>query len=427
MTTQLKDLLQNRKSKIDELKAIAENPAAGGDLSEAQNDRFLELRKSVEAIDARIERQRYLDEIDRRSAGANVAGDNLAEQFSKFSIRKAILSCIPGSNVDAGLEREVSQELGRRSRKQTAGFFVPSIVFQKRIMSKGTGAAGGYLVGTDHSSEAIDILRPKLITQQLGATVLSDLVGDLEIPRLGTGATAEWVNDNSAFSGTDQVIEQVGIAPKHVGNIVEYSRSLFLEATPTIEEFLRNDLSLKIAEAIDKAALTGNGTNEPQGIINHSTIPTVEMGENGAALTYAKVLDLLASIEGYNASATAWVMSPAVAAQLRQTKRDAQATDSRNVVLEPEAISFLGYPYVVTGLIPLRTKGTSTNKCSSLILGNWADLLIGYWGALEVLVNPFESTAFSKGNIQIRLIQSCDIAIRQPNSFARIIDAKVLS
>ena len=63
------------------------------------------------------------------------------------------------------------------------------------------------------------------------------------------------------------------------------------------------------------------------------------------------------------------------------------------------------------------TKGSGTGL-SALIYGNWADLLIGYWSAFDVLVNPYESTAYAKGNVQVGAMLTCDIAVRYPESFA---------
>ena len=63
------------------------------------------------------------------------------------------------------------------------------------------------------------------------------------------------------------------------------------------------------------------------------------------------------------------------------------------------------------------TKGSGTNL-SALIYGNWADLLIGYWSAFDLLVNPFEATAYPKGNVSVRAMLTCDVAVRYAESFS---------
>ena len=66
------------------------------------------------------------------------------------------------------------------------------------------------------------------------------------------------------------------------------------------------------------------------------------------------------------------------------------------------------------------TKGTGTNL-SAVIYGNFADLLIGLYGTLEILVDPY--TDFAKGTTGVRALQSIDIAVRHAESFAAMKDA----
>jgi hypothetical protein len=81
-----------------------------------------------------------------------------------------------------------------------------------------------------------------------------------------------------------------------------------------------------------------------------------------------------------------------------------------------------GFPAASTNLVPSNlAKGTGTDL-SALIFGNFADLLLGYWSELDVLVNPYESTAYSKGNVQVRGMVTMDVDVRHPESFAAITD-----
>ena len=66
-------------------------------------------------------------------------------------------------------------------------------------------------------------------------------------------------------------------------------------------------------------------------------------------------------------------------------------------------------------------KGTSGAICSAAIFGNWADLLIGMWGGLDLQVNPFSLD--TKGAVRIVAFQDIDIAVRHVESFSAIQDA----
>ena len=67
-----------------------------------------------------------------------------------------------------------------------------------------------------------------------------------------------------------------------------------------------------------------------------------------------------------------------------------------------------------------RTKGTGTDL-STLIFGNWSDLLIGQWGGIDIVVD--DVTEAAKGNVRIIAHSEWDIAVRHAQSFAVITDA----
>ena len=79
-----------------------------------------------------------------------------------------------------------------------------------------------------------------------------------------------------------------------------------------------------------------------------------------------------------------------------------------------------GRRFEVSNNVPSNlTKGTGTNL-SAVIYGNFADLLIGMFGQLEILVDPY--TDFAKGTVVVRALQSIDIAVRHAESFAAMQD-----
>ena len=80
-----------------------------------------------------------------------------------------------------------------------------------------------------------------------------------------------------------------------------------------------------------------------------------------------------------------------------------------------------GWRFEVSNNVPSNlTKGSGTGL-SALIYGNFSDLLIGMFGQLEILVDPY--TDFAKGTVGVRALQSIDIAVRHAESFAAMQDA----
>jgi HK97 family phage major capsid protein len=426
----LKDLLEKRGRLVAEMRDLSDKPAGdGGDLSDDQARRFDELKAEIEALEARIERRRALDEAERRMSGEPVNGtgdDRLDGAIAEFSLRRAILSQVPGHTEDCGRERELAAEIARRSGRPFEGVAVPIAVFRERVEQRvvttaaPAGGPGSNIIATDHlGGQFIDILRAALRVRGLGATVLSGLTGNVDIPRLKASATSGWVAENAAINASDAEFDKVTLAPKHAGAIVEFSRNMLMQSSPDIEQLLRRDFAAILAEAVDTVAINGGGTNEPDGILQTTGIGSVAIGTNGGPITWDAVVDLIAEVEIDNAMGTAFLTNPKVVKSARKTAK-VTSTDSVMIMERPNQLA--GFPAASTNLVPSNlAKGTGTDL-SALIFGNFADLLLGYWSELDVLVNPYESTAYSKGNVQVRGMVTMDVDVRHPESFAAITD-----
>jgi len=194
---------------------------------------------------------------------------------------------------------------------------------------------------------------------------------------------------------------------------------MLLQSSPDIEQLVRRDFAQVLAAAIDSAAINGGGSNMPVGILATSGIGDVPGGANGLAPSYANLSALIASVATANALGAnmAFLTNSKVAAKLRTTLKSTTDTSSNFIITERDTL--LGYPLAETNLVPSNlVKGTSGTTCSALIFGNFSDLLLGYWSELDILTNPFESAAFSKGNVQVRAMSTVDVALRHPQSFA---------
>ena len=417
-----RSLLASRAAIVTEMRSIHDQHADGALPADAEA-RFTVLKSDLAAIDQRIDRQAMLDDADRRTAGTPVAsGDSRFDaEVRSFSLVRALGGAAGLPGVDAGREREISAEVARRSCRSFQGIAVPMAVFEKRVFTttNPAGGPGGSLIQTDVRGDlTINQLLAAVIVRQLGATVLTDLVGNVSIPRIKASPTVAWVAENAALTATDPQIDAVTLSPKHAGSLTEISRNMLMQvASPGVEGLLRQTMAQQLALALDGAAIAGTGaSNQPTGILNQSGIGSIAIGTNGGALTYAAVADLQGAVADH-----AEMGSVAYLGNTKVRRAAAKLTDSQNRPLGLPVI-FQGQPTAWTNLVPSTgTKGTGTNL-SSLLYGNWSDLLIGLWSDLDVLVNLFESAAYSKGNVQVRAMMTCDIAVRHPQSFAVITD-----
>ena len=426
----LHELQEARNTAVVAMRALADlADTEKRDLTADEDKKFGDLKTEVADLDKKIGRAQTLAEAER-SAPAIVhgrLGDGAFEERARdFSVVKAIRAALPrdvgGGDVDAGFEREISQEVARRSGRTFQGIPVPDQIFLQEQRTLLAGSSAADLIPNTHRADLfIDRLRSALITQRLGATVLDGLVGTVDIPRQTGSSSAQWVAEDGSLTETDATVDDVTLSPKTVGAMTSYSRRTLLNASPSIEQIVRNDLAAVIAQAIDGKAVAGDGTsNTPTGILSTSGIGDVAIGTNGGAPTWQSVLDLIAALETADAEGRAFLTNPKAVKKMRGTVR-VSSTDSRMIQEAPDNLA--GYPLASTNLVPSDLdKGTSTGVCSALIFGNFADLLIGYWTGVDILLNPYETTAYAKGRVIVRAMRDVDVQVRHAESFAAIQD-----
>lgn len=429
-----RQLLERRAGLVAQLRAMQDeaDSASNGAMTPEQMAAFEALKTALADLEAAMTRRALIEEAERRAAGMPVGGTGdrrLDTEIRAFSLVRAIAHGA-GLQVDAGREIEISQEVARRSGRTFQGLAIPLAVLRRSVEQRvitttaPSGIPGGSLIQTTLDGEAyIDLLRAALTIRKLGARYITGLTGNIDIPRLAQTASAGWVAENSPLTESDEGFNKVSLRPHHAGALVEVSRNMLQQTVaPGIEDLVRADLAAGLARVLDAAAISGTGmVNDPIGILNTAGTGSVAIGTNGGGLTWASVLALVESIEVGNVSddARGFLGNPKVKASAMLTPKVAGVALGF-IMDEPKMMA--GYDYANTNLVPANgTKGTGSDL-STLIYGNWSDLLIGVWSELDVLVNPYESVAYSKGNVQIRAMMTVDVQLRHPASFAAITD-----
>jgi HK97 family phage major capsid protein len=266
-----------------------------------------------------------------------------------------------------------------------------------------------------------------MAVRRLGARVLDNLTGNVAIPALTASASMFWVAENSAITASDPQFGSVQLTPKHAGCLTEISRNMILQSSPAIEELLRSDFAQLLARGLDAVAVKGGGTNEPTGILSASGVAeVVGAGGNGLAPSWANVIALINAVAANNVDndgTVGFVTNTKVTGKLATVLKSTADTSSNYIMASPGDTTLAGFPLAQTNLVPSNlVKGSSGAVCSALIYGKFSDLLIGYWSAFDLLVNPYESTAYSKGNVQVRGMMTVDVALRHTESFAKQAD-----
>ena len=408
----------------------------GRNLTADEEKRYADLISEADSIQGRIDREKELQQReaqmlqpDRRGVRpVPMADPNIGmnpQEIRQYSLVKAINAAATGDWRNARLELEASEAVAKRMGITPQGLFVPYdwMAGEQRDVVKGTATAGGHTVATNLLAQNfIDLLRNRMVLQQAGITVLSGLVGDVAIPRQTGGATAYWVAESGAPTESLQAFDQVTMNPKTLGAFTDMSRRLLKQSSLDVEAFVRTDLATIAGLEIDRAGLHGLGSsNQPTGIAATAGIGSVAGGTNGLAPTRTHLVGLETEVAQDNADVgnLAYVTNTRVRGKLKLTE---VASSTGIWTWQDGPTPLNGYRALVSNQVSSAlTKGTSTGVCSAIFFGNWRDLLMGMWGGLDLLVDPY--TISTTGTVRVVVLQDVDIAVRQPASFSAMLDA----
>jgi len=361
----------------------------------------------------------------------------------RYSLSAAMQAVNTGdwSSREAGFAREISQEVERTGVKRTSerSFLVPYTEIFKTRASYNTGAAGtgGNLVATDLlQDEFVYAFDNAVKAVGMGVQVLPGLVGDVAIPRQSSKSTVYWLaNETTAITQSESQFDQLTLQPKNAAVLSKYTRQTLLQATPGIDEFIRKDLSDRIAVGVDAGIINGSGSSgQMTGVLNQSGIGNVAMGTNGAALTLEALIDLEKEVLIDNAAGDrmGYLVNAKTLADLKSLRAGGSASGDGAFLwnVDPSGIGrggtpgvINGYPIEVTNNVPSNlTKGSSSSVCSAVVFGNWESGILGVWGTGLEIEMGLESDDFAKALQSVRAITTVDFGVRSASAFSAILD-----
>ena len=344
----------------------------------------------------------------------------------KYSLLRAINQLGDRRPID-GYEAECSQEIGRRSGRKSRGFFMP-LALSMRADRKASEqrvfdtTAGASLIPTILATgRLIDALRAVPVISKLGAQVISDVVGELDIPRMTSNHTYSWAGESAVGSESTPSDDVVSLRAKTLNVWYRVTRRMRNQTSVDIENKLRMNATMMMALGIDGTAIGGSGSgNVPLGLLNNTSIPTVALGTNGAAPTWASMVALESNINDANAQAQnmAYLTSQVGRGKLKTVTRVNNAQVGDFLWRDDNTIN--GYQAVSTTLMPKTlSKGSTSGTLTGMLYGNFASLIIALWGNVDVIVDPYTQVA---GDLKVTMLQDADFNVEHPESFSKIVD-----
>lgn len=433
-----------QKTKIREMASAAH--VSGEEVAD-----ILTSERSFEEIREELlnRREKYLAELAKKPAKPAAEARAVIDEGDKAKIRQkydfakvlryyAEVAESKFSSIDIGFEREVSDELKAKTGRAVQGILLPDFVGNRAAANPsdgaltlgtpaydtdtaaggitGIGGAGKNLIETLLlSGQFIDALVATLVLrEQLGAEVLTGLVGNIAIPK-GGSISGGWVAEGSNAAKKNPTFGQITATPHTYGAYVDITRKLLLQSSVNVQAKVLEWLMYACAAGIETAAFQGAGTNgAPTGLC------TALAGTAWSnAPTFDKIVDLIAATKTANSykPSMKFVGNAGVWAKLAKTRDYEVLTDGATA---PKNVGAIGGS--------VRLLDTATNKVigrdfveanlmpdAKLLFGDFTQLSVCLWSGTDIIVDPYAND--TNGGLRLVALQDSDILIKRPESF----------
>ncbi len=382
-------------------------------LSADETAAFDKLKGEIQGLEAQEQRAQFLEDAERRSLG-QPADKQRAAMEGAVNVTDAIRAQIEQRAVTGALA-EFQQEAKRNGiEAQHGGVLIPASVFEQRATMT-TTANAAIAPDDNRPDQFIGLLRNSTIVRSLGARVLSGLRGDVVIPKATSASTAYWLNEGDPLTESNPAYTSIRMEPKHVGALTAFSRQLALQSNPAIEQLLRDDIAAVIGLAVDKALIHGTAAaKQPVGILNVSGVQTASL----ATLDWPAVLAVFEKLALVNITPNAMLTHAKVATKLGATLKS--TTAGAEYILQGGTVN--GLAAHVTNQLDAKAGSPAKGR---MIVGDFSEMVIGEWGATEVLANPYAAGYYEKGDVQLRILHTMDAVVRRPEAFVVVEDLAI--
>ena len=395
-------------------------------------EREQELKKKP-AMPPDEKRKAVFDEGDK---------DKIRKQYNFVKVLRYLANSASGErpDVDIGFEREISDELATKTGRAVQGILLPDFVRSAANVSdggltlgtpaydtdtgsggiSGIGGAGKNLVATLLlAGRFIDALVVALVLrEQLGAEVLTGLVGNIAIPK-GGSISGGWISqEGDNASKKNPTFGQITATPHTYGAYVDITRKLLIQSSLDVQAKVLEWLMYACANGLETAAFQGTGSSgQPTGLCT-----ALNSGATAWSNTpsFDKLINLIAATKTANSyrPSMKFVGNTGVWAALAKTRDFEILTDGANTPKNVAAIGgsvrlldtatdrVIGRQFVEANLMP----------SAKLLFGDFTQLTVCLWSGTDIVVDPYAND--TNGGLRIVALQDSDILIKRPESFA---------
>jgi HK97 family phage major capsid protein len=197
---------------------------------------------------------------------------------------------------------------------------MPEVVNALQI---GTDSEGGYLVPDEFERTLVESLEEENIFRQL-AKVIQTSSGDRKIPVVASKGTASWIDEEGAFTESDDAFGQVSIGAYKLGTMIKVSEELLNDSVFDLESYISREFGRRIGAKEEEAFFTGDGSGKPTGVLAASGgAQTGITAASATAITADELIDLFYALNSPYRKNAVWLLNDATVKAVRKLK-DAQ-------------------------------------------------------------------------------------------------------
>ena len=222
----------------------------------------------------------------------------------------------------------------------------------RNALQEGTDSEGGYLVPDEFEKSLVTGLSLAAVIRS-HAHVITTSSGLHKIPVVAAHGSAAWIDEEGAYTESDETFGQVQLDAHKVGTVIKVSEELLNDSAFDLEGYIRSEFIRRIGDKEEEAFLNGNGTAKPTGILNTTGGAQVGVTAAGAtAITADELIDLYYSLKAPYRKNAVWVLNDSTVKVIRKLK-----DSNGNYLLQPalkdgEVSTILGRPYFTSEHAP---------------------------------------------------------------------------
>lgn len=389
-------IIEKRNAALLALQGLVTNGKAEKRKLNQTETRALEAYKNeIKQLDAELANKTGVPPIQNRS---------MKSEKAQFSLLKAIRSAAENKTQDevsAAIIEAGREEMRKSNLSFTGGIQIPT---ETRATIAAQASNSGIEAIAEQKMSFIEPLRANLVAVQAGATMLTGLVGDVSMPTYA-GTSALWKGENAAAVDGAGATGEVTLAPKRLTTFIKISKMFLAQDSINAEAMLMADIIKSISDKLESTIFgkAAGSSTQPAGLF-YST-PSI----NGTA-TWANIVALETAVDTANALKTACYITNAAGRGI--LKKIVKVSNMPTYLMDLDG-KMNGYPVLVSNHVATGLQSGQDEE--GIIFGNFADLLIGQWGALDLTIDPF--SAAGTGEIVVTVNAYFDVQLRRSASF----------